>query len=505
METLLVSGLSVSLIVVWFTRRASTAKSTPTFPGPWPHPLIGHTLQVPTTKTWKYFETLYHRYGPVVRLSLAGDDIIVLSEPADAEELLGRRSHNYSSRRPLVYAGKYQSSNQRLVLLPYGEVLRRQRAAFHQMLQPRVVGAYEEMQDTESIRLLVDLASTPGDWAHHAQRFAASLVFTLSYGQRLNDDGQDLAAVQSILDNFVRDTYPGAHLVDTFPILDRLPDCLAPWREEARRKHAKEVALYTRLSAEVKARMEQDLGMECFAARLWDQEEKMNLTPEELSYIAGSAFEAGTDTTTGTVLWFIMAMVLYPAAMRKAQAEIDTMFQAEAVPDFGRMGELPYCSALVKEVFRWAPAAPGGFPHTSDVDDEYQGRLIRKGTMVIPCIWNMHHNETEFPNSYTFDPERFIGKENGPESLTEGHYGFGFGRRKCPGQYLAAKTIWIAVVRILWAFNIAPQKNAAGNDLPVDPGNCTSGMTSKPRPFPVSITPRSPAHVETIMLYHERA
>ena len=93
--------------------------------------------------------------GPMVKLSLAGDDIIVLSRPADAEELvrtttilllcictecrtqLGRRSHNYSSRRPLIYAGKYQSNNKRMVLLPYGEHLKKQRAAFHQMLQPR--------------------------------------------------------------------------------------------------------------------------------------------------------------------------------------------------------------------------------------------------------------------------------------------------------------------------------------------------------------------------------
>jgi hypothetical protein len=121
----------------------------------------------------------------------------------------------------------------------------------------QVVGAYEEMQDIESLRLLLDLATTPADWSYHCGRFAASLVFTLSYGQRLNDDGKDLAAVQGILANFIRDTYPGAHFVDTFPILDRLPDFLSPyvyytsgqthdnhfcrWRAEAKRKHNKEV------------------------------------------------------------------------------------------------------------------------------------------------------------------------------------------------------------------------------------------------------------------------
>ncbi|KAJ7025192.1 cytochrome P450 [Mycena alexandri] len=508
MEIHLVWGILPAVALIYWIRGWPT--KTRVLPGPRPHPFIGHTLQVPTVKTWKYFEKLYHQYGPIVKLTLAGDDIIVLSHPSDAEELLGRRSHNYSSRPPLIYARKYQSKNQRMVLLPYGEVLKRQRAAFHQMLQPRVVGAYEDMQALESLRLLSDLATTPKDWTHHCQRFAASLVFTLSYGERLNDDGKDLDAVQSILANFVRDTYPGAHLVDTFPILDRLPGFLSPWRAEAQRKHELEVEvskplylrvaspqmklhvkLYTWLASEVKTRMEKELGTECFAARLWDQQAKMNLTLEELSYIAGSAFEAGTDTTTGTVLWFLMAM---------AQREIDSIFSSDTVPGFSRMNHMLYCFALVKEVFRWSPAAPGGFPHLSDADDEYQGYAIRKGTMVIPCIWNMHHNEAEFPNSYMFDPERFMNRKsvNDADSLTEGHYGFGFGRRKCPGQYLAAKTIYIAVVRILWGFNIQARKDPSGNEAKVNPENCTSGMTSKPLDFPLDIVPRSAAHIDTI-------
>lgn len=38
-------------------------KRGPLPPGPKAHPFVGHTFQIPTAKTWKYFETLFHQFG----------------------------------------------------------------------------------------------------------------------------------------------------------------------------------------------------------------------------------------------------------------------------------------------------------------------------------------------------------------------------------------------------------------------------------------------------------
>ncbi|KAK7018236.1 cytochrome P450 [Favolaschia claudopus] len=496
------SFIAVGIYLTW--EHLCSSKS-PKIPGPAPHPFVGHTLQVPVIKTWKYFERLAHEYGPIVKLSLNGNEIIVLSNPSDAEELLGRRSRNYSSRKPLIYAGKYESNNLRLSLLPYGDVLKRQRAAFHQMLQPRVLGGYEEMQLSESLRLLSDLAESPADYYNHFQRFPASLVFKLTFGEHLNDDGRDLAKGLEILTTFVQDINPNAHLVDTLPWLDMLPDFLSPWRAEARKKHAREVDFYGRLALNVKSRMEKDSSIECFAARLWDQQERFNMSDEEIFYIAGSAFLAGTDSNSVTLLWFVMAMALYPTAMKRAQEEIDAIWSSDSIPDFSRMRELPYCAAVIKEVIRWAPATPLSIPHYSDENDEYKGYVIPKGTSVISSLWGMHHNEDEFPNPYNFDPDRFLSKAseaNGDvtDSLAEGHYGFGFGRRRCPGQHMAVKTTWIAVIRVLWAFKIERRKDDSGDLMNIDPEDCSSGLTIRPYEFPVKFVPRSAAHVQTIKL-----
>jgi hypothetical protein len=97
------------------------------------------------------------------------------------------------------------------------------------------------MQLGESLRLLADLVRAPNDYYQHFARFPASLVFALSYGQPLNDDGKDLAELQKIVLTFVKDITPGAHLVDSFPILDLLPDFLSKWRVEAKQKHQHEL------------------------------------------------------------------------------------------------------------------------------------------------------------------------------------------------------------------------------------------------------------------------
>jgi hypothetical protein len=78
-----------------------------------------------------------------------------------------------------------------------------------------------------SLRLLKDMAKAPTEFFKHIPRFPASLVFALSFGRELEEN--DLAEVQKILADFVFDINPGAHLVDTFPMLDLLPDCLSPY------------------------------------------------------------------------------------------------------------------------------------------------------------------------------------------------------------------------------------------------------------------------------------
>ena len=53
-------------------------------------------------------------------------------------------------------------------------------------------------------------------------------------------------------------------------------------------------------------------------------------------------------------------MALYPDVQRRAQKEIDQIVGNDRLPAWDDQANLPYVSALIKEVMRVAPSAPLG-------------------------------------------------------------------------------------------------------------------------------------------------
>ena len=79
-----------------------------------------------------------------------------------------------------------------------------------------------------------------------------------------------------------------------------------------------------------------------------------------LAYGAGSALEAGSDTTTMSIVTFILYMLSHPYALEKARAEIDRVVGPDRMPEFSDEERLPYFVACLKETMRLRPATPLG-------------------------------------------------------------------------------------------------------------------------------------------------
>jgi len=62
-------------------------------------------------------------------------------------------------------------------------------------------------------------------------------------------------------------------------------------------------------------------------------------------------------------------MVHFPEVQRKAQAELDRVLRDSGrLPGYEDQPDLPYITAIVKEVLRWKPVGPIGTPLIYVVD-----------------------------------------------------------------------------------------------------------------------------------------
>jgi cytochrome P450 len=64
--------------------------------------------------------------------------------------------------------------------------------------------------------------------------------------------------------------------------------------------------------------------------------------------------------TSASIKTFFLAATLHPEVVRSAQQELDEVLGGGRLPVFSDMPQLPYISAIVKEVLRWKPPAPLG-------------------------------------------------------------------------------------------------------------------------------------------------
>ena len=79
-----------------------------------------------------------------------------------------------------------------------------------------------------------------------------------------------------------------------------------------------------------------------------------------LAFGAGTALEAGSDTTAMGICTFILYMLNHPEVLKKAQEEVDSVVGADRMPDWDDEPHLPYIVACIKEMLRHRPAAPLG-------------------------------------------------------------------------------------------------------------------------------------------------
>ncbi|MCJ1438484.1 hypothetical protein MMC27_007874 [Xylographa pallens] len=463
-HVLLVIAIASSVFLLFdYTRILAVRRKMP--PGPLPWPIIGNTHLLPSNKPWIYFEELSKDYAsPIVTFWIGRTPTVWLNDAWCASELLDKRAATFSSRPRMVVFGELAFDQESLVTQKYGDRFRVHRKLTHMGVGLQQVRNYQGIQSDENKVVLSDLLSDPGNYVLHLERYAASVVSIIGFGRRIRTYTDPIITeVIAIMQKAAELNVPGKSfpmLMETFPILARFPNAIAPWKKGMggpRGPASRGMQFFYALAEEAVANPAQP---DCYAKKLFAEAPKYNLSRLEVSTLASSLFGAGSDTSSSTLITFMLACCAFPAALRPAWEELDRVVGHSRSPTFDDEPNLPYVRAFVKEVLRWRSVAIlGGQPHAPVRDEWYKGNL-----------WAIHRHARDFPSPDTFLPERFL-KESEyarPFPSERGYMTFGWGRRVCVGQALAEQGTFISVARLLWGLDIRKAVDAKGREVEVD-------------------------------------
>ncbi|KAH9054051.1 cytochrome P450 [Lactarius deliciosus] len=483
--------------ILWLIARQAQRTFRTLPPGPKGLPIIGDVLHI-ADLDWLMSSQRKDEYGEMMYVSALGQGVLVINSPRIAIDLLEKRSNIYSNRPHYVSASEFSTKDLMLSLTAYGDLWRRLRRVAVEGFSKSAVRDFHPIQGREALMLALALMKNPSsNLGKHLQRHAWSVMLSVNYHFPPVDSEEDPVVVRIAkqVERLLHEMQPGARLVEIFTWMKHIPSRFAKWKRDAEYWFVQDSLMYEGLLGKVADDLANGIDRPSFGATVIQNQSKHDLSKREQAWLVGMMVSAGGETTSTTLHWWVLAMLAYPEVQTRAHAELDEVVGSARPPTFADLPSLPYIRAMVKETLRWSPTIPLGVPHVSTEDDWYEGMFIPKGTICLQNMRTLNFNPEVFgSNAMDFDPARYldekgqvkplmVGREEGP-----GHMSFGFGRRICPGRFVAEWTLAIDFATLLWAMRFERPEGVRGELDVQTMVHC--GVTAQPQPFEYKMTPR---------------
>jgi cytochrome P450 len=176
------------------------------------------------------------------------------------------------------------------------------------------------------------------------------------------------------------------------------------------------------------------------------------LTDVELRDELMTLLVAGHETTATALTWALYWVHRLPEVKAKL---LDELSGLGPDPDPAEMFKLPYLTAVCNETLRIYPVALLSFPRRVETPTELMGQPLQPGTILMACIYLLHHRPDLYPNPEQFRPERFLERQYSPYEFMP----FGGGSRRCVGAALAQYELKLALGTILLNSQLALTTN----------------------------------------------
>lgn len=435
-------------------------------PGPRVWPLVGNALQVKVSRIHLDMERWCVRYGPLFRVYLGRQPLLVVANHQTVSALLRDRPDRF--RRPSVTA--FISSE--LGGLPNifnaeGAEWRNQRRMVIAGFAPKAIKEYFPALVNVGLRLRKRWSEAAAqhasiDLSADLKRYTVDVIAGLAFGQDVNTLESGDNVIQQHLDRIL----PG--------ISRRSLSAVPYWRyfklpQDRRLEQSSQAlrqAVYG-LIDQARQRMQRNPSAADKPANLLEaliaaaDQPGSAINNDTVAGNVSTMLLAGEDTTANSIAWLLYFLRTHPEALQQATQEVQALAPDCAAFTLQQLDSLDFLGACIEEAMRLKPVAPF-LPLEALVDTTVEDVQVPAGTIVWCVLRHDSVDEKNFKNAAAFDPARWLVSPDDVGSAATASRGagkgisapFGAGPRTCPGRYLALLEIKIAVAMVLGYFEI---------------------------------------------------
>jgi cytochrome P450 len=180
-----------------------------------------------------------------------------------------------------------------------------------------------------------------------------------------------------------------------------------------------------------------------------DEETGAPLDARALRNEAAVLLMAGHETTANTLAWTWYILSQTPEIEARLHAELDHVLGGR-LPTLADVPKLVYTRAIFEEVLRLYPPVPL-LTREALYDEEFRGRRIPKGSLIIVCPWLLHRHRKLWSKPDHFIPERFMPGGERPASKFA-YIPFSVGPRICSGMAFGLTEAILCIATVAQAF-----------------------------------------------------
>ncbi|OAY69215.1 Cytochrome P450 CYP73A100 [Ananas comosus] len=466
---LLIPLLFTLTYLMFFSGNANAGSNTP--PGPTAIPVFGNWLQVGNDLNHRFLARMAAKYGPVFLLRLGVRNLVVVSDPRLATEVLHTQGVEFGSRPRNVVFDIFTANGQDMVFTEYGEHWRRMRRIMTlPFFTNKVVQQYSPMWEEEMAAVVDDLradrrAQQEGMvLRRRLQLMLYNIMYRMMFDARFSSDTDPLFLAATKF-NSERSRLAQSFEYNYGDFIPILRPFLRGYLHECRDLQSRRLAFFNNNYVEKRRKYLAENGgrskLRCAMDHVLEAEKNGEISSENVIYIVENINVAAIETTLWSMEWAIAEVVNHPEVQSKIRKEIDDVLgDAEPVTE-SNLHKLPYLQAVVKETLRLHSPIPLLVPHMNLEEAKLGVYTIPKGSKVVVNAWWLANNPELWNNPEEFRPERFLEEEQGVDALVGGKVDFrflpfGVGRRSCPGIILALPIVGLVVGRLVKNFELVP-------------------------------------------------